>query len=206
MDLSNYYLHSIRDSEKYPSRLARKTFEKILKNDNILSRRLLEYKSDYVLFNGLDYISLCDPAKSTTGESAYNEYAVHFLTLVLSKNINVINTEKLDIPDVNIKDEKLYINSKTRYSNFKDEVQAKDSISTSNIVALTIPISNMISRIFTNSTNAKFILKELEILKKILLKYKLNTPIYDIETLTNIDSEENIEKAVLKIIKTKHIL
>lgn len=97
MNLNNYYLHAIKDNKFYPSKDAIKKLESILEKNNILSRRLQNYKSNYLSFNGLDYISLCDPSKPREGYSAFNYFIKTSLSLVISKDINIINPKIINV-------------------------------------------------------------------------------------------------------------
>ncbi|MDD4027792.1 MAG: hypothetical protein PHN54_01880 [Bacilli bacterium] len=198
MNLNNYYLHAIKDNKFYPSKDAIKKLESILEKNNILSRRLQNYKSNYLSFNGLDYISLCDPSKPREGYSAFNYFIKTSLSLVISKDIDVVNPEKIDIVINKPKDLQKYTNSNIRYTNFKDEVQVENNIQLSNIVAITIPLSNIINPFKSKKSNKKTIIKELNILKELLIKHNFNKPIYDIETLSILDNENNIDKIIIK--------
>lgn len=198
MNLNNYYLHAIKDNKFYPSKDAIKKLESILEKNNILSRRLQNYKSNYLSFNGLDYISLCDPSKPREGYSAFNYFIKTSLSLVISKDINIINPKIINVELNKPKDLEKYTNSNIRYTNFEDEVQVENNIPLSNIAAITIPLSNRISPLKSKKSNRKTIIKELNKLKELLIKYNFNKPIYDIETLSILDNENSIDKLIMK--------
>lgn len=196
MNLNDYYLHALRDNQFYPSKNALDKLESILEKKNILSRRLLNYNPNYISFNGLDYISLCDPSKPRNGYSAYNYFIKNSLSLAISRNIDVIQPKMTYKTIKTPKDMEQYYGD--RYTNFPDEVQVKDNIPISNIVAITIPLLNIISKFKTKERNKKTIIKELNKIKELLIKYNHVIPIYDIDTLINIDNEENIIKILNK--------
>ena len=73
------YLHAIHSiSDYYDSKATLNTLKKILQANAILSARMQNKKYHTILFNGVDYISLCDYEKKNITQiplhNAYEDY------------------------------------------------------------------------------------------------------------------------------------
>ena len=178
--MEEYYAHTIRIKD-IDSNLER--LEQILKSGYLLSRRNLGLDSvEDSLYNGLDYISLCDLSKNHNGYSSYNMYVRNGLSLLLDHNINVITPTLLDYSIYTYMDVKNLDLVHNRYSDFKDEVQVKNRISLEYLKGLCIPVSMFYAMGDSNCLN-NYVKRVYELLEK----YNYSVPLY------NIDSEEVIK-------------
>lgn len=185
--MEEYYAHTIQISN-----FRIKDFdnlEKILKSGYLLSRRKLRKKGDKnisnsafsMLFNGMDYISLCDLAKNHDGNSAYNMYTRRGLSLLIDRDIPIITPTLLPPGEYSYFDLKLFL-GKERFSDLVDEVQVRDSISLSHLQGMCVSLS-----VFKSFYNDDYIENYLRYLEILLSDYNYNVPIYDL------DSKEKIK-------------
>ena len=195
-----YYSHTIRitnfdfiDMEKV---------EDIISSGYIYSRRNLkeilgmnnkDTCEEMALFNGMDYVSLCDLSKRHEYYSAYYMYVYRGLSFLFSKNIDVIIPT---IVNTNVNDMSFgykaheYGKEKRRYSDLYDEVQVRDKISLDYLIGMSLSLRRM--RIFHDK---KYLLEYLNGLKEILVKYNINIPIYNLDT----EKEVHVDKMKIKV-------
>ena len=64
---------------------------------------------------------------------------------------------------------------------------------------ITLPIDKMMHPYMNERANTIIILKEIERIIKLLDKYNYSVPIYDIDTFTRIDNEENVKHLIKEI-------
>ena len=203
-------LHAINGYyEMYYPKLNLKVLESILKDNALLSRRLQGITNSSG-FNGLDYISLCDYQKrnmyhtNNPHYTAFNAYIKESLSLIFPIDklqvitpyiLNIITKNKKGYHHMaylgNIKD--------IRYSDLYDEIQVKDKISLDLLCGITIPVKKMNSPVLSTDKNIQNIIKHIEKINALLINYNHQVPIYDIESMTELDSEENVKR----LIKTK---
>ena len=142
----DYYAHTISYNHHFMlSDIS--TLEKILQSGYLLSRRNLKMDEKETLFNGMDYISLCDLTKKKDYYSAYNIYTQNGLSLLFSRDIEVIipNYINLSQRSNDMGKEMHRLGLKGRYSDFKDEVQVKDKLSLKYLKGLSIPLEKLCS-------------------------------------------------------------
>lgn len=205
--MENIYLHGIYSFyHQYNSKETLKTLSEILKDNALLSLRLQNKESNYG-FNGIDYISLCDYDKRNIvpeEEPEYNAYQ-NYIRMSLSL---MFPKEKLEVITPQI----IAISTKTkngfkkmatlgekqeeRYSDLYDEVQVKDRVSIDLMSGITMPIHLINSPFYSEQKRIDKILEELEKLKKVLLSYGHDIPIYDIDTFLLLDKEDDVKRLV----------
>lgn len=214
MELNNFYLHAIdcNDGKDFDEKNALVKLEKILQSGYILSRRKMgdldERKGGW---NGFDYISLCDYAKKDAppyennsfykGYTAYDSYIMTSLSLIINKKWVRAITPTLVHPvicDWNSLQEMRYIgiHYKARYTDFPDEVQVKNQITLNRLEGITIPISYMVNekgkRVFSTEEIKYFLNRTKELLKK----YEREVPVYDLGTMTQLDSDKTLTMVI----------
>ena len=181
------YAHTIRISN-YRIRDIQQ-LEKILQSGCLLSRKLQRqkgYKSidNSVLtacFNGMDYISLCDLKMNHDGYSAYNMYTKKGLSLLLDRNLPIINPTIVNPGDYNYFNVKVFLGN-NRFTDLIDEVQVKNNISLSHLKGMCLSLSR-----FKEFYNEQYIDYYLDYLKSVLDEYGYSVPIY------NLDDKEKIK-------------
>ena len=189
-----YYAHTF--SKYYEFMLTDITrLEEILKSGFVLSRRKLNLPLKDALFNGMDYISLCDLEKEHQHNSAYNLYVKSGVSLLFSKDLKGINPQiiTLDKRHADLEDMVHRLGMNGRYSDLSDEVQVKDSISLDYLKGLLVSIESM-----KESHSDKYNMDYLRLMKELLLDYNRDVPII------NLDDEKEIkiyEKNVKKLHK-----
>lgn len=178
----DYYAHTIRISNFRMRDLD--NIEKILKSGYLLSRRKLRQNGDRsietsvfsMLFNGMDYISLCDLKMNHDGNSAYNVYTKRGLSLLLDHSLPVIRPTILEPNSYNYFDVKLFLGKK-RFTDLIDEVQVKDSISLNYLKGLCLSMTA-----FSFFYNEDYINNYLDDLCQLLKDYDYDVPIYNLDT------------------------
>ena len=186
----DYYAHTIKITGFDKMDLNR--IEDIVKCGFVLSRRRLrqlgdnslETSENTVLFNGMDYISLCDLTKNHSGYSSYNVYTRMGLSLLFDRSIEVITPNLVDkqlYNYFNVMSQLDVINE--RYTDFKDEVQVKDRVSLEYLRGMALATSS-----FFVSNSDDYLKTYVEALKSLLDEYGYNVPIY------NLDNWEKIKK------------
>lgn len=204
------YLHAINSSSVYNSYDTLEKLSKILASGALLSPRLQGKKIVNYSFAGDDYISLCDYEKRffvQTEDNFYNAYygyILNSLSLMFYKDsIKAVEPTIVGISNRNwsgyLKMQKLGNSEGTRYSDMPDEVQVKDCIALNKLVGVTFPTRLLRHGIFRCKNSANTIRKEILLIRKCLDYYGYSVPIYDIETLYEMECEENIEKILKKI-------
>ena len=199
------YLHGIyARSDEYDSRSTLNILKHILKDNALLSSRLQRKSDNQSLFNGIDYISLCDyekrKEKFNSNYNSYEGYIRYSLSLAFPKNkVDAIIPQLIEIEKIGNyynKMRELGLSTERRYTDLPDEVQVKDRISLDFMSAITLPISKMKNPFLNEDKTVYMVLKEIEKVNKLLLKYKHLVPLYDIDTLEKLD--ESTTKKLVK--------
>ena len=206
------YLHGIcATSSLYDDKPTKKILKQILKDNALLSARLQNKLNNSILFNGLDYISLCDYEKrfEKIGNeyNAYEAYIRYSLSLIFPK-------EKLDviIPQIVIikstgsyyQQMKEYgLSTDERYTDMPDEVQVKDRISLDLMSGITLPLSKMQYFYLNEERTVNMVLREIDKIRNLLYKYHHLVPIYDIDTFEKLDNPETTKKLVKHYYKNR---
>ena len=197
----NYYSHTIHItnfdiSDAYRLKnilqigylLSRNKLKEIIEDDD------LNLSEETSLFNGMDYISLCDLNAEHNEYSAYNMYVKKGLSLLFSNRLEVI---KPSIVNMRI-GEILFGNDahemgmgKKRYSDLSDEVQVKDRVSLEYFEGILLPIQN-----FYRYHNEIYLVEYLGLLKEILNNNKYHVPIINLDTKKEIIIEKNKIKTI----------
>ena len=189
--MDEYYVHTIRISNFRIRDFD--NLEKVLKTGYLLSRkkqRELGNKSIdnsvlTVLFNGMDYISLCDLKMNHEGNSAYNMYTKRGLSLLFDRDIPVIIPKVINQSDYNYSYFYLhFFGGNERYTNLIDEVQVKDQVSLDYLRGMCLSLS-----VFKSFYNDDYIENYLKYLNLLLEKYKYSIPVYNLD-----------DKKIIKII------
>ncbi len=200
-------LHAINAYyEIYYPKLNLSKLEIILKDNALLSRRLQGINTSCG-FNGIDYISLCDYQKrniyhlNNPHYTSFDAYVKESLSLMFPiDKLPIITPYILNIMTKNKKGfrQMAYLgnNKDVRYSDLYDEVQVKDKISLDLLCGLTIPIKKLDSPILSTDKNTTNIIKHLDKIKNLLTTYNHLVPIYDIDSMTELTSEEEVKKLV----------
>ena len=204
----NICLHGIyAKSELYDSASTLRILKQILKSDALLSRRMQNRTKGTTYFNGIDYISLCDYSKRTekyiSKFNAYEGYIRYSLSLMFPKDkLPIITPEMVDLTyDGSLYDyremARLGALEGERYSDLPDEVQVKDAISLDLMNGITLPLNKVrFSFISSRDRNIDYALREIDKLITLLAKHNRLVPIYDIDTFTRIDNEENVKTLI----------
>lgn len=198
-------LHGIyAKSDLYISSITMKILQAILEDNAILSARMQDNKSTKgyhgnSLYNGVDYISLCDYEKKKISPSynSYENYIRYSLSIMFPK-------DKLDIIEPTIIAEpqsyetmvKYGMSQDLRYSDLADEVQVKDCISLDLMNGITLPLSKMHSLFLNEKYTIQMVLKEIEKINMLLTRYNHEVPLYDIDTFELLDSPANVKQLV----------
>ena len=127
----NFYAHSV--CKHYDQLfLDSENLEKVFKSGYLLSRRKLNMSEEMSLYNGMDYISLCDLACRHEEYSAYNMYIKRGISLLFNHDIRVIIPKKVERSSNILQDifnmHRLGM-EEMRYTDLHDEVQIKDMLS-----------------------------------------------------------------------------
>lgn len=181
--MEEFYAHTIEVSGFTIKDIYR--LEDILKCGYILSRRNLRYiiddcsitSEETSLFNGIDYISLCDLKKNHCGYSSYNSYTRNGLSLLIDNSIEVVTPTLLDRKEYNYYNVKSLDLINNRYTDFKDEVQARDKVSLEYLRGLTIPLSS-----FYVLYNEDYLNYYVGYIESLLEEYHQRVPIYNLDT------------------------
>ena len=179
-----YYAHSFSKTDNLMLSDFTK-LEDILKNGYLLSRRKLGLSEEEALFNGMDYISLCDLEKKHPKNSAYNLYIKRGLSLLFDKKIEVVEPDYIyvDYNTIGSIDMMHYYGIKGRYSDLIDEVQVKDEVSLNYLRGIMLSLSRM-QYYYTD----EYIEEYLKVVSYLLDKYHLDIPII------NLDNEKILKK------------
>lgn len=215
VNLDNYYLHGICicDNNDFTNTLI--TLEQILKSGHLLSLSLQEkYDQNKIGYNGLNYISVCDPTKKEVVYNNkkicinYNAFSYHIkrsVSFALDKtNIEVVKPILLEPYFMRKKSEKemLYlINHPTRkFSDYPDELLVKSKISLTELEFILVPLTYFLSNSKGNNNikNYDDIVNLLKSIKILLKKYDWVVPIYDLDTMINIDDNINLRRLINK--------
>ena len=184
----------------------------ILKDNAVLSRRKQGIHNSQG-FNGIDYISLCDYQKRNLHPLNYPYYTSY--EAYIKKSISLIfPKDKLEILTPHIvgmisPSKKGYANmaylgmdKETRYSDLYDEVQVANKIPLDLMCGITVPINRMnYSSLLNTNQKIKIIIKHLNKIKELLIKYNHLVPIYDIETMEEINNDEAVKRLIKKYTK-----
>lgn len=206
------YMHGICSSQDYNFDDALSKLRLILRSKYLLSRRNLGITDNTSLFNGLDYISLCDYEKRTIENSdrqmynAYYAYIMYSMALMFPKdNIDAINPIYINKA---LAGNRLFEylmhkcgNSKNqRFSDYPDEVQVKNKISLDNLIGVTYPILSTYTKLRNNGLSKNdsilIIMNELEKLGQVLYDFDYGIGIYEANSLTLLDSEIQVQKVL----------
>lgn len=183
-----YYAHSFNKTDNLMLSDITK-LEDILKNGALLSRRKLGLSEEDALFNGMDYISLCDLEKNHPKNSAYNLYVKRGLSLLFDKELKVIEPDYIyvDYNTLGSIDMIHYYGIKGRYSDLIDEVQVKDEVSLNYLRGIMLSLSRM-----QYYYSEEYIYEYLKVVSYLLDKYHLDIPII------NLDNEKVLKKVDFK--------
>lgn len=203
------YLHGIYSiSDYYDSRMTLKILKKILESDAVLSARLQGKKNHIVLFNGMDYISLCDYEKNGIHildySNAFENYARYSLSLIFPKDkLKVIEPEIVDLVSDYETISKYGLSEVKRYTDLPDEVQVKDRISLDLMSGITLPISKMRNIFLNESRTTSMVLREIEKVNTLLEKYNHLVPLYDVDTFESLEKESDVKRLVRHYYKNR---
>ncbi len=185
--MNNSYAHTIRVSSFSLDDI--NELYKILNSGYLLSRNNLIKEgitipnkiinADTSVFNGMDYISLCDMQKEHDFYSSYNMYVRNGLSLLFNHDIKVILPTIVDGYGRNID----YLNKmhnfglkKARYTDLSDEVQVKDKLSLDNLIGFCFPKKKIIQE-----RNIEYYMAYLEMANEVIREYYPNLPIYNLD-------------------------
>ena len=203
--MDNIYLYAIfAYYDIYMPQKTKRILKRILDSEAILSNRKRYVHSHYG-FNGLDYISLCDYSKrflyNNFNFNAYNTYIRESLSLILSGNLMVVTPTIIQFKENNLehfqKMKDLGLSTKGRYSDFYDEVQVKDKVPLSYMMGVTIPLHKMNSWLLSGSAYVDVVMKNLMKIKYLLHTYGYDIPIYDIDTMEQLDDDAKTKKLIM---------
>ena len=180
--MNNYYAHTIRLSNF--NIIDFHKLENIFKTRYLLSRNQLRLLGDTSistsestsLYNGMDFISLCDLNMLHNNYSAFSEYTMKGLSLLIDHNIDVIRPELID--------QSIYLNFTTReldminnrYTDFIDEVQVKDSISLDFLRGYCLSLSTFLSH-----HEKDYLEYYLSYLNRLIKRYNYDIPVYNLD-------------------------
>lgn len=192
--LNNFYLHAISFDFNELNKEDLILLNDILKSGYLYSREKLNIESEFVGFNGLKYISLCDYSKRKEKAlhdspifkdyNSYNACIRDSLSLILKKGNYKIIKPELTYPHVFSAQDAYEVNylgrlEDERYTDMPDEVQVKDQLSLENLVGISLPISYNL----TNGLNIRELRKYLCLLREVLKENnREGLPVYDLDT------------------------
>ena len=182
----DFYAHTISPYDDFMLNDLEK-LEDILSSGYLLSRRYLNLNKEDSLFNGMDYISLCDLSKRHDDYSSYYLYTTRGLSLLFDKNIDVIIPNYIILNDRHLSTiQKMHeLGLKGRYSDLRDEVQVKDKLSLEYLKGASIPLSNI-----QKNHSDDYVKYYLYFIKSMLSYYKFDVPIY------NLDNNKKLDKMI----------
>lgn len=209
------YLHSMSPSGfDYDSKGTLILFDKILSSNALLSANKRGVKS-YNHFSGSDYISLSDYEKRFNTKkgnyNGYNVYARQEASIMFPKG-------KFDVIEPIILEHEItkYTNyryilyilgmSNERYSDLNDEVQVKDMVSLEYMNGITLPCEYIINYWKPVKDNIIKLRDEVNKYRELLDKHNYIVPIHDIQTLDNLENDDNLERIVTNLKLTRGIL
>lgn len=202
----NIYLHGICPSNTFYLETY-ETYEilcKILKCRALLSSKLQRTMSNEG-FNGVDYVSLCDytrryiMAKAKNNFNAYNTYVRYSVSLMFPQGkFEVVDPVIVEAPFLmTAKDyekmKELGLSKSKRFSDMPDEVQVKDRVSLEYMSGLTYPVHMVRENDESSIKKISRIMEDLDILNYALSEYGYDVPIYDVDTLAELDSSKEVE-------------
>lgn len=185
--MNNSYAHTIRVSDFSLDDI--NVLYKILNTGYLLSRNNLikegitipnkVINEDTSVFNGMDYISLCDMMAEHEFNSSYNMYIRNGLSLLFNHDIKVILPTLIDGYGRNI--DHLYNMhnlgmQKTRYTDLSDEVQVKDKLSLDTLIGFCLPKKKIIQE-----RNFEYYMAYLEMANEVIREYYPDLPIYNLD-------------------------
>lgn len=200
------YLHGICPSNTFYLETY-ETYEilcKILKCRALLSSKLQRTMSNEG-FNGVDYVSLCDytrryvMAKAKNNFNAYNTYVRYSVSLMFPQGkFEVIDPVIIKAPFLmTVKDyekmKELGLSKSKRFSDMPDEVQVKDRVPLEYMSGLTYPVHMVRENDESSIKKISRIMEDLDILNYALSEYGYDVPIYDVDTLAELDSSKEVE-------------
>ena len=178
--MKSFYAHTIHVTNF--SKDDFEVLEKILQSGYVLSRNGIKdlgfdmkHISRHIVYNGTDYVSLCDLKRKHQHYSAYNMFTSRGLSLLFDHSIPVIKTIYINDSDNFPYSMQTLAYSINRYSDLEDEVQVRDGISLDYLRGLCLSLSLLESYHHDN-----YVKNYLNSLQELLKKYNLNVPIYDI--------------------------
>lgn len=211
MNLNEVYLHGICICDNNDFTNTFDILEKILKSGSLLSLSLQEkYDHDKIGYNGLNYISICDPTKINEVYNKkkicinYNAFSYHIkrsLTLALSKeNIETVKPILLEPNFMRRKSDKeiIYLINKPnrKFSDYPDELMVKNRISLNNLKFITIPVSYFMSNAKKEENKKDIIIDLLRKTKTLLKNYDRIVPLYDLDTMINLDDNIKLKELI----------
>ena len=206
-------LHAIyAKSDFYNARATLKILKTILSSNALLSANKQNIKKHQILYNGLDYISLCDYSNAQIYDetSAYENYIRYSLSLMFPKSSLPIIKPQI-IPFLGYSYEyfeqmrELGLSKTTRYSDMGDEVQVKDCIPLELMNGITLPIERMSDILLPKEIVTRIILKEIDTIREVLTSYGYQVPLYDIDTFEPLTDEKITKKLIKHYTKRKEI-
>ncbi len=197
----DYYSHTIRitNFDIHDAYL----MGKILKSGYLLSRNKLKGLVDdhdrylceaTALFNGMDYISLCDLSCVHEEYSAYNMYVKRGLSFLFSRELQVIKPKLVSIQMGNIifgDDAHKMGMGVERYSDLPDEVQVRDCVSMKYLRGILFSLET-----FYRYHNEIYLVEYVKLLKEVLNMNGYSVPVINLDT----ENEIIIEKDKVKTI------
>ena len=180
----NYYGHTIGSIFNY-GLTDLDVLNRIFECGCVLSRNRLGLLKQDALFNGMDYISLCDLGEEHDLYSAYNIYTMRGLSLLFDRDIKVIKPiyVKLSRNSLFAQEEMHDYGIKGRYSDLMDEVQVKDELSLEYLRAISLSLKRI--EFLHDKEYLKIYLSRIQ---EALNYYKYHVPII------NLDDEQEIDK------------
>lgn len=168
-----------------------------------------KYDHDKIGYNGLEYISICDFTKINDVYNKkkicinYNAFSYHIkrsLTLALSKeNIETVKPILLEPYFMKRRGEReilFLINKSTRkFSDYPDELMVKNRISLNNLQFITIPVNYFMSN-EKEENRYNMIVDLLRKTRAILKKYDKLVPLYDLDTMINLDDNIKVKELI----------
>ena len=210
MNLKDVYLHGICICDNNDFTDTFSILEKILQSGSLLSLSLQDkYDHDKIGYNGLEYISICDFTKINDVYNKkkicinYNAFSYHIkrsLTLALSKeNIETVKPILLEPYFIKRRSEReilFLINKSTRkFSDYPDELMVKNRISLNNLKFITIPVNYFMSN-EKEENRYNMIVDLLRKTRAILKKYDKLVPLYDLDTMINLDDNIKVKELI----------
>ena len=155
----------------------------LLSRNNLLKEKIIipnkDITEDTSVFNGMDYISLCDMEKEHGFNSSYDMYIRNGFSLLFNHDIKVIKPVIINGYARTVDNAHNMHNlglQETRYTDLSDEVQVKDKISLDNLIGFCLS-----KKILLRCRSIEYMFAYTEMMEEVIREYYPNLSIYNLD-------------------------